>query len=513
MEGLDNSFGLSIATGYSGSERAWADLVRMAQVPDTRVTDVNAVAAQLTAESHVAARSFATMLENLSGTGDPLSARVSDLVRALGVSGLRSLMQRLEVLERKRAVQAAALSLDAAALVPLAEATGAAFTLPMSQPLVELIRKLAHEAQTLPDGSRAQADQAFRSLIDHLVERWSESQVNAGASTFADMFGGEARARSTLAPEPKRVVALSLETGAIGTVVWASVKEQSRTEKGVRELINMIAKAPESRATEMITEQVTTPSRLTTLLREDPIDFDAVDMMVRHLGPNATRLLLDELVESQNRTTRRAIMDRLVKIGPEIASLVQDRLNDPRWYVVRNMINLLRECGCVIDHTVLDRFATHDDSRVRREMLQLRMENPALRSAAISAALMDKDKGVLRAALQQARSNLPQAAVPGLAKRVTEADFPPEFRVMSLYLLGKSGHVAALDALLAYASGGKTLLGKVKLANKTPEMLAALSGLARTWSSERRARELLDVAEKSKDEQILNALNSVAGAE
>jgi hypothetical protein len=513
MDGLDNSFGLTIATGSRGSDRAWLDMARVAQVADAHASDPAAVAAQLVQTSGTSASAFATMLDSLAGPGDALAARASDLITALGTTGTLPLMRRLDVNDRKRAAHAAANALTPPALVILAQAVGQSFSLPLSQPLLELIEKLSREAMTLPEGPRAQADQSFRSLMDHLVERWSESQVNAGSQSFADMFGTDTRAKSTQAPEPRRVVALSLESGAIGTVVWASLKEQSKTEAGVRDLIRMIARAPESHATQMISEQIVSPARLTALFTENPIDFDAVDMMIRHLGGSATRLLLDELVESSSRTTRRAIMDRLVKIGSDIAPLVQDRLSDPRWYVVRNMIALLRECGCEIDHDLLDRFTSHDDPRVRREMLQLRMENPALRSATIATALMDKDKSVLRVALQHARTDLPTGAVPGLAKRVTESDFPPEFRVMSLYLLGKSGHVAALDALIAFASGGKTLLGKVKLANKTPEMLAALSGLARSWAADRRAKELLDLAAKSKDDQILNALNAVSGGD
>jgi hypothetical protein len=337
--------------------------------------------------------------------------------------------------------------------------------------------------------------------------------VNAGASSFADLFGETTVTRSSIAPEATRVVALSLETGAIGTVVWASLKEQSRTEKGVRDLISMLSRAPAGRATDMITEQITTPARLSALFREDPIPFESVEMMVDHLGLNATKPLLDELVDAPTRVTRRAIIDRLVKLGPDIGPIVQERLHDNRWYVVRNMITLLRECGCAVDHTLLDRFATHEDARVRREMLQLRMETPALRDSALAAGLADRDKGVLRAALQAARSNMPQSAVPGLAKRVLEDDFPDEFRVMALLLLGKSANIAALDALLAYASAGRSMLGKVKLAPTSPEMLAAISGLARSWSNERRARLVLDVAEKSKDSQVLNALKSVTGGE
>jgi hypothetical protein len=44
-------------------------------------------------------------------------------------------------------------------------------------------------------------------------------------------------------------------------------------------------------------------------------------------------------------------------------------------------------------------------------------------------------------------------------------------------------------------------------------MLAALSGLNRSWTTDRRARELLDLAARSKDEQILNALHAVSSGE
>jgi hypothetical protein len=78
--------------------------------------------------------------------------------------------------------------------------------------------------------------------------------------------------------------------------------------------------------------------------------------------------------------------------------------------------------------------------------------------------------------------------------------------VVALQLLGRSNSTLALDALLYYAQAGTNLLGKPRLANKSPELLAALGSLARTWSNERRARALIDAATHSRDEQILAAI-------
>jgi hypothetical protein len=189
-----------------------------------------------------------------------------------------------------------------------------------------------------------------------------------------------------------------------------------------------------------------------------------------------------------------------------------EHLEDERWYVVRNMIALLREAGCSVDDVPVERFRAHNDARVRRETLQLQLENPSTRDAALVEALADNDKHVLRTALQAARSDLPESAVSILARRVMDSAFPPEFRVISLFLLGRSGSIHALDTLLAFVAGGKTLFGKPKLAPKSPEMLAALGGLARSWPNEKRASALLELARESKDDQIINALKAAPPA-
>ena len=53
--------------------------------------------------------------------------------------------------------------------------------------------------------------------------------------------------------------------------------------------------------------------------------------------------------------------------------------------------------------------------------------------------------------------------------------------------------------------GGTSLFGKPKLADKSPEMLIALSGLARAWPNDRRAGPLLAAARESKDREIASA--------
>jgi hypothetical protein len=287
------------------------------------------------------------------------------------------------------------------------------------------------------------------------------------------------------------------------------VAEQTRDEAGMRALFDMIRHAPAgSRPAGMIVDQVATPARLTALLREEPADMAIIDALLGRLGLIAARPLLDALIAAHSRSQRRALMDCLVRLGPGIAPYVAEHVRDERWYVVRNMIALLREAGCATAELPLEQLRGHADARVRRETLQLQLADPTARDDALGIALRDEDRHMLRTALQAARQKLPEAAVPVLAVRVLRSDFPPEFRVLSLFLLGRSGSVHALDALLAFVQGGKSLFGRPKLAPSSPEMLAALGGLARCWAHERRAAPLLELARASKDEQVLNAIHA-----
>jgi hypothetical protein len=68
----------------------------------------------------------------------------------------------------------------------------------------------------------------------------------------------------------------------------------------------------------------------------------------------------------------------------------------------------------------------------------------------------------------------------------------------------------ALEALLRFVMGGTSLWGKPKLAPKSPEMLIALSGLARAWPNERRASVLIALAQESKDPDIAKAVTAGA---
>jgi hypothetical protein len=68
----------------------------------------------------------------------------------------------------------------------------------------------------------------------------------------------------------------------------------------------------------------------------------------------------------------------------------------------------------------------------------------------------------------------------------------------------------AVDALVRLTTAGKTLLGGIRLAEKTPFTLVGLYVLAGSWSRDPRARAVLDRAAKSKDPEISAAARTEA---
>jgi hypothetical protein len=133
--------------------------------------------------------------------------------------------------------------------------------------------------------------------------------------------------------------------------------------------------------------------------------FGAVPVLVERMGPATVRLLLDILARTENRRMRFRLLDLLTKLGPAVARDAAALLSDPRWYVVRNMLLLLRRVGDVRSVMAVRRCVEHPDLRVRleaihnlfafdrevpRELLRRALHDPDLRQAEAAMELAGK---------------------------------------------------------------------------------------------------------------------------
>ncbi|MGH7399463.1 MAG: HEAT repeat domain-containing protein, partial [Candidatus Rokuibacteriota bacterium] len=98
--------------------------------------------------------------------------------------------------------------------------------------------------------------------------------------------------------------------------------------------------------------------------------FVQVQTLVLVLGASAARGLIEALAAEPDRARRLRLIELAASLGPAIVPETRRLLADPRWYVVRNMVLLLRR---VHDRSAMGeilRCADHPDLRVRLEAIR-----------------------------------------------------------------------------------------------------------------------------------------------
>jgi hypothetical protein len=198
-------------------------------------------------------------------------------------------------------------------------------------------------------------------------------------------------------------------------------------------------------------------------------------------------------------------------MGPEVGERAVERLADGRWFVLRNMLALLQRLDPLPGGFDPVKLLDHTDQRVRREAIPLALRRREGRERVLAAALADADERTVRMALLELQKDLPETLVPVLVNRVVKSARSAEIRTMGIRVLGGSRSALVLETMLTLCTGGKTLFGKPRLADKSPEVLAAVQALARGWPSEPRAQDVLGQAARSKDPELRAAAEAAPG--
>jgi len=100
--------------------------------------------------------------------------------------------------------------------------------------------------------------------------------------------------------------------------------------------------------------------------------------LVKDVGKPFVEPLLDRLAGEKERTLRQFFLDLLLDLGLMVKEPAIERLRDRRWYVVRNLIIILRELNDASVAKHLLHLLGHPHPRVRQELLQtlLRYNEP-----------------------------------------------------------------------------------------------------------------------------------------
>jgi HEAT repeat protein len=92
--------------------------------------------------------------------------------------------------------------------------------------------------------------------------------------------------------------------------------------------------------------------------------------LLKALGASSVDVLIDLLAEEQDAARRRMLVDILSEVAREDAEPLTARLNDSRWYLVRNIVIVLRHTGDRDAIRKIRPVLSYSDHRVRLEALR-----------------------------------------------------------------------------------------------------------------------------------------------
>jgi len=441
-----------------------------------------------------------------------------DLVKSLNPETLRQLLAfGPDRADREQLAREISRAMPVTAVIDLVRASSEASEQTISHSLLRILAKLAAHSDAGTAGMKT--DDALRDMVRELLTDWALKDPNPDA--YRAMLEGFARPGSRTAPpsavakagdimEPLRVVQLSLELNVASESLITAVNTLVE-RKETPALFDLLAQAPAGdAAVEAVWSRLPTRDELRRVLQQEEPDSALVERLLRRLGLDAAEPLLDALGGADSRATRRRLLAWLVQLGPAIGPLIMARLQSPHWYVLRNMLMLLGGLDPWPDGFSPAAYLVHPDARVRREALKLALRVPELRDQAICTGLTDGDDLILRTSVAAALDGCPMEAAPLLIELTDSRGQAADVRLQMVKVLATLRTPAARDCLVRRALTRRRWLPWRRLGPKSPELLAAVSGLAARWAEDPKAAAVLRLATRSSDPEIRSAAGAAA---
>ncbi|HWB40909.1 MAG TPA: hypothetical protein VG500_06610 [Gemmatimonadales bacterium] len=439
-----------------------------------------------------------------------LRRRLSRLIASLDPAALERLLQvGGSEPHRRRLVLAASQTLAADAVLKVVQAAGESSSRNVSDSLMLLLGKLAQHAESGSAEVAPAAETALRENVGRLVSDWELEDPNpeAYATVLQHMVrhtrsnASVERTGAGLDLDPEAVLRIGLELGEMGPRVHAAVDRlvaDGRTRL-LTELLEGAAKA--GAETDGIWGRVVSAPLLARELARHPLDLTVVEALVTRLKAGASDPLLDALAASEDRSTRWNLLRLLAEIGAPAATAVAARLPDTPWFVQRNLLLLLGRLGTWPEGFSPTVYISHGEPRVRREAYRLLLDAPGAREAAIVAGLADPDPGIVTMVLGAALPTCPPSAIPLLAGIAHDTARDTETRLLAVRALAgcpdpdRAGRLAGLARQRRWWGG-------VRLAPKSPVLLAVLKALADSFGDHPEGSAVLALASGHRDPEI-----------
>lgn len=154
------------------------------------------------------------------------------------------------------------------------------------------------------------------------------------------------------------------------------------------------------------------------------IDKNILNEYIRFLDKNAIPLFIFLLGERESISARKKVMSILIQLGKDDIQAITSALHDTRWYVVRNIVYILRQIGDEGVVKYILNTVKHEDARVRKEAIKAlgELKNP-LALQALRECLNDADITIKKSAVRAIATIGSETAKRMLLESVSEKSF------------------------------------------------------------------------------------------
>jgi len=157
---------------------------------------------------------------------------------------------------------------------------------------------------------------------------------------------------------------------------------------------------------------------------------------IKLAGSSMAESLVERLANEEDKSLRRVYLTTLAGLGKAAHQAIYARLGDDRWFVIRNLLNILRLQNDPIDLEKISQFAKHPHLRVNQELLQLlfKFDRPQADSL-LNNQLDSVDPQLRLHALQLAEQSKDPSITQKLIKllnadKLTEASLPTKKQII-----------------------------------------------------------------------------------
>jgi len=190
--------------------------------------------------------------------------------------------------------------------------------------------------------------------------------------------------------------------------------------------------------------------------------YDQVSLLIQVLGRAFIEPLLDRMAEEETMSLRRFMIDRVQAFGEAARPYLLARLSDQRWYVLRNIIIMLRTLGPTQEVEQLRPFVRH--------------ANPKVRIEALKTLLQAGDPIAQRQVLRDLES--PDRETQLTAIGLTDHNSPPDIARKLLALVTSGGYTVVECELKTAAVQALGEIGRSEILPELVKVLASRSLLA-----------------------------------